>query len=384
VTTKQQRRAVARRVEIANEALSDLVYVGHEPLTYERHKQASFFQDLATARYRNFGPAMERLDRHRAEMDVELRINPRAVLGTGGEFTPPLWLIGDVSFPARAGRVLGDLIPNFELPAGFSSVHMPKITTGADAGIQPLEGDPVVNVDEVTADVSSPVVTIAGDADASQQLLDLTPPPGYDAIVYGDLSRAYNANLEAQLISGTGTNGQLTGLTNVSGISTITYTDASPTFAEMWPMIGESLAAIGNNRKLPAEVILMAPRRWAWIASSLDSSLRPIVSPGNAGPHGPDYPMAGGTWPVGPIAGRPVYEDGAIPAGSSADLIISCRPSDMVLFESVPHFSVLTNPTSGTLGVRLQLRRYVACNVQKPTAISVVTGTGLAAPNGYS
>lgn len=372
------------RLALARQAVESLTFVRSEPRTYEPYKPVSFFQDMATGQLRGDPAASDRLACHRRELEVERRVNPNGTAGTGGELIGPLWLEEEFSLPARAGRVLGDLMRNLRLPVGYSSVHLPKITTGADAAIQSAQGGAPTTVDQVTADANSNVVTIAGDADASQQLFDLAPPiPGYDGIVFADLSAAYNATLETQLLSGTGTNGQLTGITNIAGISTVTFTSGSPTLTLLWPLIGQALAAVGNNRKLPAEAVLMAPRRWSWIASSLDSSSRPIASPGNAGPHAPDYALAGGTYPVGPIDGRPVWEDGAIPAGTSQDFIIACRPSDMILLEGDPHFSVSPNPLSGTLGIRLQLRRYVAANVQKPAAIAVISGTGLAQPAGF-
>jgi hypothetical protein len=52
------------------------------------------------------------------------------------------------------------------------------------------------------------------------------------------------------------------------------------TIANLWPTIGKLLAGVGNNRLAPVEALLLAPRRWAWIASSGDSSNRPLASPG--------------------------------------------------------------------------------------------------------
>jgi HK97 family phage major capsid protein len=200
-----------------------------------------------------------------------------------------------------------------------------------------------------------------------------------DGVVYTDLTRAYNQNLEKQLLSGTGTNGQLTGVRNVTGRNGDIDGSSASTIANLWPLIGKLLAGVGNNRLQPVEALLLAPRRWAWIASSVDSSNRPIASPGQQA-HTSDYPTAGGVAPTS-ILGFPAYQDGAIPAGTNADVIIALRPSDLLLYESTPKFSVLPDVLSGTLQVRLRLHRYVAFVIRRPAAITVLTG--LAQPSGF-
>lgn len=73
------------------------------------------------------------------------------------------------------------------------------------------------------------------------------------------------------------------------------------------------------------------------------------------------------------MLGKPVYEDGAIPALANADVIIALRPSDFWLYESTPRFAIDQTVLSGALGVRLQLRRYVNFQIPYPTSVSVVT-----------
>ncbi len=369
--------------------LGDVVTVRSEPRTYERHKPVSMFVDLvnstSTVDPDRRDEAQRRLARHRQECEREQRANPTTGLGSGGEFAVPAWLIGEFATSARAGRVLGDLVPNYQLPSNVSSVHVPNVTSGADAGIQAAQGNAVTDADEVTADATSPVVTIAGNADVSQQLLDFTPAPGYDQIALTDLTRAYNQTLEKQLLAGTGSAGQLRGITNVTGISTVSYTSGSPTLPGLWAALGQASAAVGNTRLRPLDVWLLAPRRWSWIASSVDDQHRPITSPGNSGPHTTDFPMAGGTLPTGPILGAPAYPDGAIPAGATADVIygLHLASSDFALWESEPHLLVNTSPLSGTFQVRVSFHRYCAFVVYRPSSVVVLSGTGLAQPSGY-
>lgn len=356
------------------------VEVKHEPRTYEYGNGRSFFQDLALRAAGRDPGVIGRLERHQRECDIETRVNPNTTAATGGEFAPPLWVIQQFQTAARAGRTLGDLVTTLRLPPGVSSIHVPKMTTGADANIQVSQGAAVPSVDEVTTDAGANgnIVTIAGEADASLQLLEQTPPPGYDGIVYRDLCLAYNQTLELQMLAGTGINGQLTGVTKVSGIGSVSGSGVSQTqdtmVSNLWTLIGQAAAIIGTQRQLPAEYVVMSPRRYYAIASAKDSSARPLGVIGSA-PHPEDMPTAGGGRAVDRIIGIPCYLSGGIiqAASTAADYVLVARVADMVLYESDPRFVVDLDVLSGTLQARLQLRRYVAFLNFKPSSIAVVT-----------
>ena len=355
------------------------VAVTREELTYEYGNGRSFVLDmLRRDRLADHG-ATERLFRHQREVDVETRA-ANTTTATGGEFAPPMWVIEKFGTVARTGRVLGDLVVNLELPSGVSSVDIPKMTTGADAGIQSGQNTAVDSTDEVTTDAGGAgnIVTITGEANAAIQLLDFVPSPGYDGIVYTDLSQAYNQTLEKQMLAGTGSNGQLTGLTKVSGIGSVSGAGVSTSqdtmVQNLWTLIGQAAAIIGTQRQLPAEFVFMSPRRYYAIASAKDNQARPLGNIGNA-PHKEDLPLAGGGRAVDRIIGIPCYLTGGIiqAASSSADYIVVARVSDMVLYESPAKFAIAVEPLSGTMGVKLQLRRYVAFLNYKAASIAVVT-----------
>lgn len=353
--------------------------VRREERTYEEHKRDSFFFDLWHATQQNNQRAWDRLNRHQHELDVERRTNPNSTAGTGGEFDVPLWAIDKFKTQARAGRVIGDLCTNLVLPPGYESVHVPKMTTGADVTTQPADASVDVSVDQVTADAggSNNVVTISGHVDASLQLFEQTPPPGYDGIVYKDLSLAYNQRLETQMLAGSGINGQLTGIKNVSGITSVDGSGTSATVdtasTTLWGLIGQAYAGVGNTRELPPEVVVMAPRRWAAVAAAEDSSKRPIFTPGHA--HVNETVATAGGQAVGEILGLPVYVSGGIigTTKTTADYILVMRVGDMLLYESVPKFTVNPDVLSGTMQIRLQLHRYVAFLNTIASSIAIIT-----------
>lgn len=378
-----------------------VVEVRSEPLTYHRGARASYFRDLAL-RDREAG-ATARLDRHTREMEVEMRaredrgvpdgfeyrINPDRSAGFGGNFAPPIWLIEHFATAKRPGRVLADLIKEaggaFPLPPNVKTVNVPRFTTGeADQAVPSLDEDP--DTDIVDALSTSTVVSLAGQSDVALQLLEQSPPGAHlDWAVWKDLTASYDAALEAQLIYGSGTGGQLLGMTNAVGVNAVTYTDASPTLSEVWTFLGQMAAQIGDNRNLPPEVWLMRTARWSWIASSEDSSLRPIVIPQPLGMQPPDPRTA---TPVLTINGWPVYCDDSIPAtlGATAnqDEIVACRPSDFLLFEGDPITNVYTEVLSGNLMARIQLRNYAAAIVGLyASGIAVLNGSGMVVQSGF-
>lgn len=367
------------------------VAVVREPLTYERDAPHSFFRDMvrATPRFQDTD-AQARLDRHKVEMDVELRANPTTALSRGGEFAPPKWLIDHFAVAPAGGRVLADLIDNagnlFVLPPGVSSINIPRISSGLSDNVQTQQGGAESEVDPTTANAqgSGQVVTIAGGANVAQQWFDLVPAPGADMVIARELNSSYNANLEVQMLTGTGLNGQLLGLANVTGANTVSGS-AGSTIATLWPLIGQTMAAVGNTRQQPGIHMLVAPRRWAWIASSVDSSNRPINSPGSGTPTPPAYPLMGGE-PVhsvkaaGPINNLPVWQSAGClvskgtAVNSNTDVIYIVRPMDMELYESAPRLIIAANPLSGTLQVRISLHRYVAFTPDRfPNGIGILS-----------
>ena len=370
-----------------------------ESLVYAPQARDSFFRDIVLSQLRRDPDARARLARHgqqmtveRAERDrlartefgavmqqLEARANPSSTLGSGVEFEVPLFLLDKFASAARAGRPLADLVGSTPLPPGISSIHIPRMTTGSQTTVQ-ADNAAVASQDLATVDLVAPVVTIAGHLDVSQQLFDLAPA-GFDTYAFQDLRRAYDRNLEAQLLLGTGSAGQVLGALNVPGINLVNGATAT-TLAGLWPLLGQAGAAVGNARQLPAEVWLLAPRRWFWIASSLDASSRPISTPGNGAPQPTGLDLAGGAAPVGPMLGLPAYLDGALPAGTSPDTALCLRPSDMFLFEGPPRLIIAANPLSESLQIRLSLHRYVAWVPHRyPAGLGAVTS--LPAPSGF-
>lgn len=397
-----------------------------EPMTYARRSGNSYFHDLARAQLRADQGAAERLQRHAAELRVELparearrearareqmdsmataerwadeqraaafesRVNPNRTDGQGGYFVPPLWLVDEYIGLPRFGRPIADSVRNLELPSGTDSINLPKIATGSSTAAQTADGAAVSSTDITDTSVSASVYTVAGQQDAAMQLLDQSPAPGFDSVIFGDLLADLATRQDVYVIDGSGSNGQPTGILNVSSPNAITYTDADPTLPEMWVPWVKSVSQIATNRKQPATATFVIPAIWYWATAGLDTTNRPLIQTEQSGPFNPMALQTGAVaeGPVGRLTiGTPVILDGNIPTnkggGSNETRIITLRTSDLYLWEGPIQTRVLTEVLSGTLQVRFQVYRYAAFMGNRLSkAISIVSGTGMIPTSGY-
>jgi HK97 family phage major capsid protein len=417
-------RRQARIDEVRKSSGSDhegRAVVTREEQVYGKGSRNSYFLDLARAQIRGDADALERLTRHAAELDVEVpkreaarearaarqieemgrlesrdfgnpfekRTNPNRTDGTGGYFVPPLWLVDEYIPLLRNGRPFANSVRNMDLPSGTDSINIPKVATGTATGVQTADAAAVTSTDLTDSYVTAPVRTIAGQQDVAMQLLDQSPV-AFDEIVFTDLIADYNARVDVQCLSGSGASGQLKGVDNVSGVNAITYTQASPTAATTYPVFAQALSQLATNRKRPATAIFLHARRWYWLASLLDSSNRPLVTPFANAAQNPMSIIQGiePEGPVGQVLGVPIMLDMNIAtnvgSGTNQDVIYAARTPDLYLWEGSMRTRTLTEILSGTLQVRFQLYNYLAFMADRyPVATSIVNGTGLVAPSGF-
>ena len=356
----------------------------NERRTYEKGNGRSYFADLMRSSILQDDEARTRLQNHAQDVEQEQRDLTRTDTA-GGYFVPPKWLVDQAIDIARAGRPFANLVSNQPLPPGTDSINIPKITTGTATAIQTADNAAVQETDIVDTVVTAGVKTIAGQQDVAIQLLDQSPV-AFDELIFRDLMADYATKVNVQVLSGTNASGQVQGTLGTSGINAITYTDATPTVAELYAKLADAVQQIHTGRFLPPTVIVMHPRRWGWFLAALDSSNRPLVVPNQNSPMNAlgvaDAPASQQV--VGTIMGLPVVTDPSIPitvGAGTEDQIVVMRASDLVLWESGIKSRVLPDVGSGTLTVRLQVYGYVAFTAARlPKSISVISGTGLIAP----
>jgi HK97 family phage major capsid protein len=384
-----------KRLTPAPSGGGERVSVGREPLTYRKHGEHSIFTDLYRQQMHGDQAAAQRLARHNKEMQFERGLKngdiPRdaqfdlnSTDATGGYLVAPLWLNEEFVNLARAGRVAADVLGPRSLPPKTDSINLPRMSTGTAVAVQ-SDNSTVQETDAAFDTISGDVKTIAGLQDVSQQLVDRSVP-GVDEVIYSDLVKAYAVALDVAVLNSSTANNK--GLLQASGTNTVTYTQATPTVATLYPKIADAIQQINTNVFLPPDAIIMHPRRWAHVLAGLDTTNRPLVSP--IAPMNPvggfDGVVAQGL--VGSIQGVNVYVDPNIPTNTGAstnqDSIIVLRTDECFLYEdqSGPYLETFRDVGSGTLTVRFRLHNYYAqINERRPKAITLITGTGLVTPS---
>lgn len=375
------------------------VTVGSEARTYERGNGRSYFQDLArmSLNIDGSGASRSRLQRHAEEVetDKEYRDLSRAD-GSGGYFVPPLWLVSQAAELARAGRATANVVTNQDLPPGTDSINIPRVTTGTSTAIQAAttsggvgDNQPISETDLVDDAVNAPVRTVAGQQDIAVQLLDQSPV-NFDEVIFRDLVADLATKVDLQVLSGSGTFGQVLGLRATASIITIAYTAATPTVAKLYSVLADAVQRVHTQRFMPPTVIVMHPRRWAYLLAAADTTGRPLVLPAANTPQNAMGVLSAvaSEQIVGQMHGLPVVTDPNMPTtiNTTRDAILILRASDSILWESGIRTRTYPTPpaTAGgpsTLGVRIEVYEYLAFTAGRyPKSIVDITGSGLVAP----
>lgn len=348
--------------------------VTREARTYSAESGNSFIRDAFSAQILGDFDARERLARHMNEERIEKRDVGTAQFA--GLVVPQF--LTDLAAPfARAGRPVADRARQHVLPANGMTLSISKVTTGSAVAAQ-TEGSAVqeTNMDDTKLDLS--VVTIAGQQNVSRQALERGT--GIDALVMADLASAYHtlldANVVAELFSSAG--------------QAVTYTDASPTVAELYPKILDAVQKVQTTFFAGPNAIIMHPRRLAFILAATDSTGRPLAVPS---PNGPTNAVATGAGSVQygnsgySIAGLPVITDANVATdkgtGTDQDTIYVGNLQELHVWESAnaPFMLRFEQPKSAELEVKVIVYGYAAYTANRyPNAWAQINGTGLITP----
>ena len=362
------------------------VVVTNEPLTYtEENRSVSFFQDLYNSQYNGDIDESDRIRRHRQEMAVEHRDGTTA---NYAGLVVPQYLTELAAELARAGRPFADQCTSLPLPDAGMTINISRVTTGSSAAAQASENAAVSETDIDDTLLTADVRTIAAGQQVSRQAVERGT--GIDSLIAADMMGAVATVLEDQVLNGSGSSGNMLGLSNISGINSVTYTDGSPTAAECYSKIVDGIQQINSNRFAGADLIVMHPRRLAWFQSETDSSGRPLVVPTQNVPQNAlgTGPVAGYGVTGASIAGLPVVTSGKISTGAGSggneDVIFIVRRGDMLLFEDAGQPAMVRMDQTAGLNLTVTLVAYqYACFIggRYPASVSMISGTGLVAPS---
>ena len=356
--------------------------VKEEPLTYRQDNQrdVSFIRDFIDSQVAKDQGAINRIQRHQVEME-----NRDSDSSNFSGLIVPQYLV-DLAAPlARAGRPFADQCRALPLPDSGLSLNISRVTTGASAAVQASENGAVSETDIDDTLITSNISTIASAQQISRQAMERGT--GIDALITGDMAGAMSTVLDNQLINGSGSSGQLLCISQVSGINSVTYNDASPTVAELYPKLLDAIQQINSGIFRAPDLIIMHPRRLAYLQAAVDGQSRPLVLPmANVPQNAKGTGPAAGYGNTGTqIAGIPVVTDANVRTDLGAgteDAIYVVSRGDMLLFEDGGPMFMRMDETAG-LNLTLTLVAYSYVGFvpgRYPKAISAVVGSGLIAP----
>ena len=350
--------------------------VKSEARTYSQHAQTSFIKDAYAAQFNNDYQAQERLSRHMNEERIERRDVTSA--NFAGLMVPQF--LTDLAAPfARAGRVTADLARKHQLPDSGLTLSISKVTTGTAVAAQ-TEGAAVqeTNMDDTKLDLT--VATYAGMQNVSRQSIERGT--NIDSLVMADLVSAYHTTLNTAVVAE---------LFASAGVA-VTYTDASPTVAELYPKLVDAIQQVQTNFFAGPNVIVMHPRRLGMILAAVDGQSRPLAVPTPASSGQPAYAYGSGAPVYGnsgySILGLPVYTDATVAvnkgAGTDQDTIYIGNSQELHLWEQgsgEPMMLRFEQPKGSELEIQMVVYGYATFTANRyAKAWAQINGTGLITP----
>lgn len=348
--------------------------VKSEARTYTQNNGNSFIADAFRSQFNNDWEATQRIARHMQEEKVERRDVTSA--NFSGLIVPQY--LTELAAPyARAGRPTADRARKHEIPAQGLTISISKVTTGTAVAVQ-TEGAAVqeTNMDDTKLDIS--ITTTAGQQNVSRQSIERGT--NVDSLVMADLVSAYHTSVDAQLVA------ELL----ASAGQAVTYTDASPTVAELYPKLLDAVQKVQTTFFAGPNAIIMHPRRLAWILAAVDTTGRPLAVPT---PYGMN-PVATGAGSVVygnsgySIAGLPVITDANVSivqgAGTNQDTIFVGNMQELHIWEQgsgEPMMLRFEQPKAAELDITMIVYGYTAFTANRyPNAWAQINGTGLVTP----
>ena len=331
--------------------------------------------------------ATERLARHASEVEVDNPVlgQQQRAIGTGAVvgLVPPAYLTDQFAELARAGRPVANAVTSLPLPESGMTVNISRVTTGTSAASQSTENSAVSETNADDTLLIANVVTIAGQQTVSRQALERGQL--VEEVFTADLANAHNAELDRQVINGSGASGQRLGILGTSGIISVTYTDASPTAQELWPKLVDAVQQIPAQRFTRATHLVVNPLLWGWRLSTLDTTGRPLFEVG--GSESGFNTMgasdtAGLTWPAGCSAARsssPATCPRTSVAARTRPELSPWTPGTCSCGRTTrcPCSCGAEQPSAASLGVLFVAYSFSAFTAgRQPKAISAVSGTG--------
>lgn len=374
---------LAEREAAASEARASVlpeiatVTVRSEARTYRPDGEHNFLADAYRSRFHGDRAAADRIERHRTEAQIDYR----STTGNFGGLVVPQYMTNLYAANLASGRPFLNAVTSMGLPDAGMTVTIPRGTTAVGVAAQETQNTGVSNTTAASEGLSVPVRTFAGQQVLSRQAFERGEDIG--GILLADLFNQYATKTNISAISGNGTVGGHWGIINTTSVQTASWTGT--TGASLVASIHNAVGKINGARYAAPDLIVMHPRRWAWLCAQSDTAGRPLVQiSGYSGDNVVGAGAAAGYGAVGSVAGIPVVSDAGVPVtlGTSTDedRIIVTRRADVLHMEDAgaPVGLTFEEVLGDQLSVRLVAYGFSAFTAGRyPVASCIIQGTGL-------
>lgn len=398
--TADESAARAERFRTARDAHSSAA-VRAEPRVYGPNSPNSYFMDVARAAMpgtHGHQDAVANLERYSRELAVEakagspegrramnaaatrgrtrgedgVRNEQRALstaTGSAGAFTVPIYLQSSVglynSFPP-AFLEQCNKVPD---PGHGMTLNLPAFTSAPTVAEQVAENSGASDSSPTAAYLTSSLVTFAGEAEISQQLLDRAGPIGMDQYLHDALVQQLDTQMDQYAIT--------TALATAGTVSGSASFTAAGLFGDI--AAAKSKMETSSGTKVPATHTFSSTSFVNWLEAQTDPSGRPLWLPASSEAVLPIQPSPSGGPPVGftgeRLLGTALFADGNIPASGSDAQIIVCNPSEVFVLRSEPVLRAVPETFGENLSVVVQLYGLIGVIVRHPLAIQTLTGS---------
>jgi len=358
--------------------------VTSEEATYHNRSKNDFLADAIAAEFGGSYEARDRIARYQREV---LETRDSGTSNFAG-LVVPQYLVDSFATLRRAGRPTLDISVNSALPAQGMTLNIGRLTTGITSYVQASENSAPTESSPDDTLLTVNVNTVASMFDLSKQAV--LRGTGIETQLLGDAVRSYQTKVDALAINGSGSSGEHLGILNTTGINAVTYTDASPTYAEFFPKLVQAITDVSTNFFGSATHIVMHPSLAGCILRALDGSNRPQFTSNLGNPQNaagtfqrPGYDLGGFQ-----ILGIPVVLDANMPtnlgAATNQTAVIVGNFDESYIFEDnsgTPLYVRFEQP-DGNIAIRTVVFGFSAYTAGKyPAAFSAITGTGLITAN---
>lgn len=352
---------------------------------YGERSEDSFFVDLVKARANGDEAARQRQAQNAAFTEAEMEKRDLGnVSNKGAEAIVPLYLQDRFEAARVAKAVTAGLTNQSALPTQGDTITIP-IQTGSAAVAALTQADPLNTLQETNAafDVAtSSIIEIGGTQDLSNYLVDRgTLGVSVDVVIANHLSDLLAKDEDERVIAA---------VVAGAGVS-VTNTTSTPALYTDFKKIADAVQQIhAGNLQAPTGIVVH-PRRFAFWASNLDSTNRPLMLP-MAVAQNPLASTSGDGTPVAQgftgyaIHGLPVYVDANITttsgSGTNEDLLLIADWKQQYTWLGPVMIDLDRSVMFKQSGMTVRARRYFSTMVtHRDDAFAKITGTAFVTPS---